>query len=193
MRITSRNFSYRLIALLCLAMGVLVVKVWQPADAPSMILVHAPPVGSKVDLFPDWPPISPAVLLEGRNLSDYEFGGEIDECSWRTEKASRPCLSRRQEAREFIYERFKAKKRAYIVFYFPCTDCVPVLHIFVEPDSSGVWRIVMRLEDARFGVFDREAAYDVRFRRSDADEREKERASRLLSFVDRSGIEIDAF
>jgi hypothetical protein len=129
----------------------------------------------------------------GRDLRLYEFGGHFEECSARTGRQERECLKKRKEARKFLYARWRSKKPAYIAIDFPCTDCGPTLHVFVDQDEAGRWRIARVLEESRYPPMYWEDAFDVRYRWANEDDRLREQATRVLSFVDSSGVELDSF
>lgn len=95
-----------------------------------------------------------------RNMSLYEDGGHFD-CRVVTlvalkkpnEERAR-IASAMKRARTFIWEHWQLKKRGYVRLTFNSVDATSTSHIFIEPDSSGVrkvmWRIVRhnnRLDD----------------------------------------------
>jgi len=131
--------------------------------------------------------------VENRDLSLYDVAPEAKNCSWMQNAERGECLIERQRARQFIYEHWRLKKRGYISVEFSCADCDPIVHYFIEPNENGTWRIASTLEDDRFPLHKWEDAFDVRYRRATAREREAESSSNVLSFLDRSGKEIDSF
>ena len=182
-RIVAPKLGRRLFAITCAAIGLLAVGLSEHlvTPLPSRFLVVLP-----VEVPPEDP-------LGGRDLNDYDVGGHIEECSSYEGPNWRQCLTVRDEARTFIYESWQSKKRAYISVEFSCVDCAPVLHIIVEPDATGRWRIIRTLEERRFGVFQRADAYDIKFRAVDAHQRSREGSNRALAFLDLAGDEIDTF
>ncbi len=48
-------------------------------------------------------------------------------------------------ARAFIWEHWQSKKRGYIRITFNSVDATSTSHIFIEPDSYGVWRVTWRI------------------------------------------------
>jgi len=131
---------------------------------------------------------------DGRDLTIYEFGGQVEECSWKPgEEEFRECVAKRETARRFIFDQWRSKKRSYIAIHLPCIDCMPTLHVFLEPDDAGRWRIVSVLEENRFDPERWPDALDVTYRKATRDERRREQTVRVLSFLDSSGSEVDSF
>ena len=150
-----------------------------------MFLAHIPSrVPGQAEMF------DPAA---GRDLQGYVIGGQVGECSLPEGSERQSCLVNRDRARRFIYDHWVSRRRAYIAIDFPCADCMPTLHIFIEPDAVGRWRVVNVLEESRFDPQRRPDAFDIAFRRPTADERRREKAVRVLSFRDSSGTEVDSF
>jgi hypothetical protein len=186
-RIRMYNFSRRRFALICFIVGVIVVRAFEGSrEQPgSTLLVYVESgVPGEATAF------DPAA---GRDLRLYDRGGSIEECSWQLGRELRSCLETRENARRFIYEHWLSRKPGYIAIDFRCVDCMPVLHVFIEPGDSGRWRVVRVLEDRRFNPVPRPDAIDVRYRAADPDEQGREQTSRVLSFIDSSGAEIDSF
>jgi hypothetical protein len=136
---------------------------------------------------------APGTAAQDRELSLYDIVTEVNECSWAETPQRSGCLAERQRARQFIYDHWRLKKRGYISVDFPCTDCLPILHLFIEPDNYGSWHVSAKLEDDRYGFSDRDDAFDVKWRRAASHERRLESTSKVLSFLDRSGKEIYSF
>ncbi len=104
---------------------------------------------------------------------------------------TRECLYERGAARKFIYEHWMAKSKGYVSIGFPCVDCSPVTHYFVEPDEDSRWLIVMTFE--MNGPLSTSKAVKLRFRHATKVEVSQGYPSILLSFIDKFGKEIDAF
>jgi hypothetical protein len=181
-RFVTRHISRRLIALICIGAGILGVQVYRQANAeiPTHFLVQLP-----VERKPETPE-------QERDLSGYDLGGPVEECTWQEGNERKQCLIARDEARKFIYEHWLEKRKAYIAIDFPCVDCAPVLHVFIEPDDDGKWRIASRLE-GRFGIHARANAYDLKYKKANEDERRLESTSKVLSFLDKDDEEVDSF
>lgn len=134
-RFVARNITFRLIAVAFFVVGIVLVRSHQsqPEQINTRFLIQLEPK-----------PPERETILQNRNLADYEIGdsfcvtvelSEIPKCDAKTEKA-----------RKFILSRWKAKKRAYIVYEWSGTDRGGEHHIFIEPDDYGNWHIVERTE-----------------------------------------------
>ncbi|MGI8482374.1 MAG: hypothetical protein ACR2MF_09980 [Chthoniobacterales bacterium] len=89
-------------------------------------------------------------IAQGRDLSIYDAGGHLD-CgrSLHRELFDRvQCIA---EARAFISEHWRQRRRGYIRLSKDSVDAHATAHIFIEPDSRGVWRIAWRM--AHSGIF----------------------------------------
>ncbi|MEO8043241.1 MAG: hypothetical protein ABI646_11565, partial [Acidobacteriota bacterium] len=100
---------------------------------------------------------------------------------------------RREDARTFIYAHWQSKKPAYVAIDFPCIDCAPTRHVFIDQNESGQWRIARVLEESRFPPRHRKDAFDVKYRPANREGRLEEKGPRILSFLDTAGEEIDSF
>jgi hypothetical protein len=78
-----------------------------------------------------------------RHLSDYAFGGHLV-CKEAYSRNSPRCQSSYRKAREFIWNHWREKKRAYIVVMITSPDAGSDVHIFIEPGDANVWRVVWR-------------------------------------------------
>jgi hypothetical protein len=86
-----------------------------------------------------------------RNMSLYEDGGHFD-CRGVTlvalkkpnEERTR-IASAMKRARTFIWEHWQLKKRGYVRLTFNSVDATSTSHIFIEPDSDGVWQVTWRI------------------------------------------------
>jgi len=192
-RIRFRNFYRRRVALICLVVGILTARFFQQSDTPQPTQLPVQ-IATFPKSFHDWSyRFDPT---DGRELSVYDRGGHVDECSWHADPEFDQCLKRRvqhrEEARQFIYDHWQSRTRAYISIDRPCFDCSPTDHIFIEPDEAGQWHILIVLEESRFPPR-HSSASEVVCRRATKDERSEENVSRLLSFRDPSGREVDTF
>ena len=192
-RIRFRNLSRRRVALICLAAGILTARYFQEQNVsqPSQLSVQIADFPRNLH---DWSwSFDPS---DGREISTYDKGEHVDECSWYGDDEFETCLKRsverRENARRFIYEHWRSKTLAYISIDRRCIDCAPTDHIFIEPDDTGRWRILIVAEEPRFPPR-YHTAHDVTYRRATSDERSEEKVSRILSFKDSSGREIDSF
>jgi hypothetical protein len=86
-----------------------------------------------------------------RNMSLYEDGGHFD-CRGVTlvalkkpnEERAR-IASAMKRARTFIWEHWQSKKRGYVRLTFNSVDAISTSHIFIEPDSRELWKIMWRI------------------------------------------------
>ena len=87
-------------------------------------------------------------IAQGRDLSAYE------DAHFDCDRASHPELFDRvqciREARSFISAHWRQRRRAYVRVSQDSVDAHATAHIFIEPDSHGVWRIAWRM--ARAGI-----------------------------------------
>jgi hypothetical protein len=190
-RIWAPHSSQRLVYLICLVIGIFAAKSFQGIEKPagSIFLVHIAPVQTGFDDGSSHG-FDPA---DGRELTSYAAGGHVQECSWREGKEWRRCLRDREEARRFTYEHWQSKQRAYIAIDFPCVDCAPTMHVFIEPNEAGIWRITIVNEEPRYPVRRDPDAFGLMYRKTREDDRWREPAPRVLSFRDLSNVEVHSF
>jgi hypothetical protein len=81
-----------------------------------------------------------------RHLSDYSFGGHLV-CREALSRGAPRCQSSYRKARDFIWNHWREKKRAYIVVMITSPDAGSDVHIFIEPDENNVWHVVWRWEN----------------------------------------------
>jgi len=83
-------------------------------------------------------------IAGARQLSEYDNGGHFDcgRC-----KADFRCTvpTALNSTRAFIWDHWANKKRGYIRLSGHSVDAMSTWHIFIEPDSSGAWSIVLRV------------------------------------------------
>ena len=190
---TARNISRRLIAVLTIGVGIWTASYMESRTdhKTESIRVSVPPAnesGGGASGGREW-----TSVFRDRNPADYDIGSEVYDCNGESGPALQRCLTERRDAREFVLDRWRSKQRAYVAVHFLCADCDPVHHILIEPDRNGVWRIITMHEDSRFGFSDLGTAFDVRYRRASPYETKREPSPKRLSFLDRSGREINSF
>ncbi|PYS85918.1 MAG: hypothetical protein DMF62_17630 [Acidobacteria bacterium] len=180
-RLVMQHIWRRRVALICFVAGVLAVQVFRPPEdeKTSRFLVYTRPIPEKPE--------------QDRDLSAYDLGGKVEECSSKEGSEMNQCLTSREKAREFIYNHWRSKTKGYIAVDFPCADCGPIVHIFIEPNEYGKWRVATRLEDGRFGLFQRDDAFDVKYKRANEIELRRESTNRVLTFVGKDGKEVRSF
>ena len=130
-----------------------------------------------------------AQIIGNRDLSSYDLGTYAPTCDF--EETLADCLALRQDARDFIYSHLRDKRKGYIKVGFPCVDCGPIDHFFIEPDQYGRWKTVITLDTN--GPLRTSTATSVTFRKPTKDERFEGHPSRVLSLVNVTGHEIEAF
>ena len=133
----------------------------------------------------------PGEIVDGRELSQYDVAGYVEDCMAVDDEEWDDCLKRRDAARRFVFEHWKEQRRGYIEIGHPCIDCSPVDHIFIEPDANGHWRIVITLETN--GPLRTDWATSARFKRATKDEQRRTDPKSVLSFLDSNGKQIDYF
>ena len=81
-----------------------------------------------------------------RNISVYEFGGPLG-CKTPLLRESPRCQSSLRKARDFIWNHWREKKRGYVVVTITSPDASSYVHMFIEPDDAGTWRVLWRWEN----------------------------------------------
>lgn len=111
------------------------------ATQPTQLTYSTPHV-------PVTPTPSPAkeTATADRNLSVYEFGGHLG-CKTPLLRESPRCQSSLRKARGFIWNHWREKKRGYLVVTITSPDASSDVHMFIEPDDAGAWRVVWRWEN----------------------------------------------
>ena len=67
-----------------------------------------------------------------------------------------------REVRRFVWEHWKAQRRGYVAITLRHSDRTATVHMFIEPDKRGRWRIVRRVVTPGKGVADARPAYGLR-------------------------------
>jgi len=97
-------------------------------------------------------------IAQGRNLAKYDRFELRDREHFHPWERWRNPIS--AQARSFLWEHWRNRKRAYLVFTGSSVDHTGTSHIFVEPDDTGRWRISRRDLDRR-ELVDMPTAYSV--------------------------------
>ena len=84
--------------------------------------------------------------IADRDLSAYKFGGHLG-CKTPLIRDSLSCQSSLRKARNFIWNHWREKKRGYLVVTITSPDAASDVHMFIEPNASGAWRVVWRWEN----------------------------------------------
>jgi len=86
-------------------------------------------------------------IAQGRNLNTYEKAQIRDREHFHPwERWGNPILA---QARQFLWEHWHDRRRAYLTLTQSSVDYTGTSHIFVEPDDTGRWRIYRRHLDRR--------------------------------------------
>lgn len=135
-----------------------------------------------------------------RRLSDYSFGGHIV-CNEGLSRSASRCQSSYRKARDFIWNNWREKKRAYIVVMITSPDAGSDVHIFIEPDAANIWRIVWRSEnlycascrgqDTRGMIYESPEMRSVEQKRAGETDVDVPLGTRYLVFLDASGNEVE--
>src|SRR5262245_18736229 len=64
-------------------------------------------------------------------------------------------------AREFLWNHWRLKSRAYAKLTYHTVDAGATTHVFIEPDAQGRWRAVVRMIRNSGEVIDRGSAVDI--------------------------------
>lgn len=180
-----KNIKLRFIAILIFAVCTLIV--WNLSShnksSPARFLIQLQP--------------EPETTSQDRDLSGYDFGGSIVSCFNNFEIPAKDCQLLKKQAREFIYQHWQDKKRAYVILEFNCDACHEY-YVFIEPNKNGNWRIVWR---SKFSDFERgfssnisnEEMTSVIYKITKDDSQGFVTGTRYLSFVDKDGKEIHLF
>ena len=91
------------------------------------------------------PPVKLTSPTEGKTLALYDQGGRFG-CGIVTESEYPGCLDSIARARMFLWQHWDQKRRGYAIVRFGTVDAVSDSHIFIEPDESGAWHVVWRID-----------------------------------------------
>jgi hypothetical protein len=86
-------------------------------------------------------------IIQHRDLSLYESAGPYDGGYFPMFHNEDPqqAIDLQATAREFVWQHWKEKKRAYLIITFHSVDATSTTHLFIEPDDLGVWSISRRI------------------------------------------------
>lgn len=129
-RVVFRRIRYRLLALAIVLLGATLVRYYtNPTVDRYVFYVDIPP------------PLETEV--GNRDLTQYDFGGHVENCEQKEENKS--CFANREEARKFIEDHFKSRRRGYVIIDGASHDLPPTAHFFIEPNETGDWEIRVRI------------------------------------------------
>ena len=158
------------------------------SDTPIFVYPYNPPFYKK---FTD------EDLIQNRDLSLYEIRDEFSNCFNHGfgDSEFRNCQKQQFQARNFILKHWKEKKRGYIIYEWSGCDSGGRTHIFVEPDSSGEWSVILRSTgDYRYQNLEETKGYSVKYKRATSDDDYPFKiGTYFLSVLDENGEEVDKF
>jgi hypothetical protein len=134
-------------------------------------------------------------IAQDRDLSLYDRGGKFG-CGgvWLKSEDGR-CRASIVRARAFIWKHWQEQKRGYVIVSLGSEDAQSDSHIFIEPDESGAWHVVWRID--RVFAMEHSGEIDdvpdirsIEQRRAGKYDNEPSGTS-ILVFRDRNGKEIE--
>lgn len=179
-----KNIKLRLMAILIFAICSFIVlnRNSNSESIPTRYLVSLQP--------------EPKTIFQNRDLSAYDFGGEIASCFNNFEISAKDCRLSEKEAREFIYKHWQDKKRAYIILECNNHYCSEY-YVFIEPDRNGNWGVVWRSKtsDSERGFSSNTSSEEVTsvVYKIAVEDDWLEIGTKILSFLDKDGKEIHLF
>lgn len=159
------------------------------SDVPIYIVPLDPPIYSVSADYSQ--PITKEEIIQNRDLSLYDKGGEFSDCYYSLGE-ERKCNANKAKARNFIWEYWQSKKRAYIVITFSSCDWSNNAHIFIEPDENDKWHIVWIWEIANSSTanLDEIDIFSVTHKSIAKDNYEHQFGKYALSFLDKNGEQV---
>jgi hypothetical protein len=85
-------------------------------------------------------------ITQDRDLSLYERGGKFGCGGVMLKSEVARCRAAIARARAFIWKHWQEQKRGYVIVSLGSDDAESDSHIFVEPDESGAWHVVRRIQ-----------------------------------------------
>jgi hypothetical protein len=103
-------------------------------------------------------------VTQGRDMARYGVLEVADpEPRTASDTAREPFLA---QARTFIWEHWRDKKRGYLILTTSSVDATASSHVFIERDETGRWRVYWRIVRPRSRIDDAPTTYGVRWVRS---------------------------
>jgi hypothetical protein len=155
---------------------------------------------TKAKVFVDHGALATSDIAQKRNLTIYDDGGHIN-CRlgmvlYSGETANDFSRERCQlsKLRDFVWEHWQTKKRAYIRISFDSVDAVSTSHLFIEPDRDGQWHVAWRIARHTNEITDIPEIRAIRQRPATREDIECRchPGTILLSFIDWEGDEIQS-
>lgn len=157
------------------------------SDAPIFVVPKNPPFYKR---------FTTEDLIQNRDLSLYDSGGEFSNCFNHgfDDSEFKKCRKQLSEARSFIVKHFKDKKRGYILYEWSGIDSGSETHIFIEPDDRGKWHLVLRSAgDFRYQSLEETKGSSLKYKRATEDDYPLEIGTYFLSILDENKKEIEGF
>ncbi|MBX7175094.1 MAG: hypothetical protein K1X72_29220 [Pyrinomonadaceae bacterium] len=133
-------------------------------------------------------------ISKDRDLSQFDNAGEFTERCF-SQDNSKECEKKKIEARQFLLNHWKEKKRATIKYYWSGADVEGEGYFFIEPDDNGRWRIIIIREYFGVGFIDNNLslfeATSMKYKRATKDDYPFETGTYYLSFIDKNGEEVE--
>ena len=106
------------------------------------------PIETKTKLLMHGRELMTADIAQARDMSLYDDGGHWD-CREHSSSDTSPRNCDLPKVRDFIWEHWQKKQRAYIRVTVDSVDTMSTSHIFVEPGDHGLWHVAWRIAQAR--------------------------------------------
>ena len=133
-------------------------------------------------------------IAQERGLSLYDSGGHFNCRSWIPAQDDPKPNCDIPKVRDFIWQHWENKQRAYIRITFDSVDAVSTSHIFIEPDQNGKWHVAWRIVRHLGEITDIPDIRSIKQRRATREDFECncKPGTMILSFIDWEGDEIQA-
>ena len=155
---------------------------------------------TKAEVFDDHGALTTSDIAQKRDLTIYDDGGHIN-CRLGMVRHSDEATNdfgregcQIPRLRDFVWEHWQSKKRAYIRISFDTVDAVSTSHLFIEPDRDGQWHVAWRIVRHLNEITDIPNIRSIRQRPATRDDIECDcdPGTILLSFIDWEGDEIQS-
>lgn len=83
-------------------------------------------------------------VTQKRDMTQYADGGYFDCRGWVSKDAFRGICDEKK-IRDFLWQHWTEKKRAYVRVTYDSVDAKSTSHIFVEPNENGEWSVAWRI------------------------------------------------
>lgn len=129
-------------------------------------------------------------ITESRDISLYDKAGHFD-CRVYFERDFRRAEKAQSRARNFVWQHWQEKRRAYLSITYNSVDAVSTSHIFIEPDEQGTWHVAWRIVRHYGEIDDMPDIRSVERRRANKEDDMIEKSGTIIiSFKDSDGDEV---